>query len=519
MEGQGVTVGVVDQLVYAAHPDLAGHVEPGQDFTEADSCTAGDPAGADDHGTMIAGIVAAGRDNGGIIGVAPLAHVMPLRAIDNCGTGKLPWIIKAFEYAGAHDMPIVTASFASDPLDGPNADTNQEFVKVFDRYPNTLFVVAAGNEGNDNDDPAHPVYPCSTKRPGSDPDIANLICVGMTDTMDKPACWGNIGQTTVDLFAPGVSILSTVRGGFGGYMYRSGTSMAAPMVAGAAAIVLSTEPQLGAAQLAQRLRDSVDPKQPLEPFSVAGGRLNAARAAGAPGRLNSGGGESVAWASCDRDHDSFRDDSGADQCPGVPGSVRGCPDSDGDGLGDSTDNCRSIANADQADADSDGVGDACDAMPRGTDDDGDNRPLLDDLCPLQPAFTADGCPAIDQHQSGDPKNPIATPTPTVTPTGAAVIVSLKAKVTPKSCPKSTPKCARVAKVTVKLSRQAKVALKLEQQVRKRGKLVWKRVSVQSMSANAKGTTLTVRGKRGQPRSKYRVTATLANKAKAVSFTV
>jgi hypothetical protein len=77
----------------------------------------------------------------------------------------------------------------------------------------------------------------------------------------------------------------------------------------------------------------------------------------------------------------------------------------------------------------------------------------------------------------------------------------------------------VAKVTVKLSRQAKVALKLEQQVRKRGKLVWKRLSVQSMSANAKGTTLTVRGKRGQPRSKYRVTATLANKAKAVSFTV
>src|SRR6185369_9331383 len=105
-----------------------------------------------------------------------------------------------------------------------------------------------------------------------------------------------------------------------------------------------------------------------------------------------------------------------------------------------------------------------------------------------------------------------TPTATPTPTADTVIVSLIAKVTPKSCPKSTPNCARVAKVTVKLSRQAKVALKVEQQVRKRGKLVWKRVSVRSMSANAKGTTLTVRGKRGKPRSKYRVTATLANKA-------
>ena len=520
MEGQGVTVGVVDQSVDASHPDLAGNVEPGQDFVGSSGCAAGDPSGPDDHGTMVAGIVAAGRDNQGIIGVAPLAHVVPLRAIDNCGTGHLSTIIQAFEYAGANGIPIVTASFGSNPLDGPNADTNQKFVDVFDRYPNTLFVVAAGNQGNDNDDPAHPVYPCSTKRPGPNPDIANLVCVGMTDTADKPACWGNVGQTTVDLFAPGISILSTVRGGFAGYMYRSGTSMAAPMVAGAAAIILSTDPRLGAAQLAERLVDGVDRKTPLEPFSVAGGRLNAARSAGAPGRLNSGGGESVAWASCDRDHDSFRDDTGADQCLNLPGALRGCPDSDGDGLGDSADNCRAVANADQADADGDGVGDACDPMPRGTDEDGDAKPLLDDRCPLQAAFTADGCPVIVNRQP-DPKNPGPAPTATPTPTGPAdtVIVSLVAKVTPKSCPKSAPNCTRVAKVTVKLSRQAKVALKLEQQVRKRGKLVWKRVSVRSMSANAKGTTLTVRGKRGKPRSKYRVTATLANKAKAVSFTV
>jgi subtilisin family serine protease len=493
MEGQGVTVAVVDQMVYAGHPDIAANVEPGQDFTKADSCTTGDPVGPADHGTMVAGVIAAARDNGGIIGVAPLAHVMPLRAIDNCGNGKLQWILDAFSYAGAHDIPIVSASFASDPLAGPNADTNQDFVDLFDRYPNTLFVVAAGNEGNDNDDPAHPVYPCSTRRTGSVPEIPNLICVGMTDNADKPGCMGNTGQSSVDLFAPGLAILSTVRGGFGGYAYGNGTSLAAPMVAGTAALVLSAEPQLGAAQVAQRLVDSVDRKDPLVQFSASGGRLNAAHAVGLNVR-GSNGGESVAWASCDRDHD---------------------------GLGDSADNCKAVANADQADADGDGVGDACDGSPRGSDDDGDARPLLDDRCPLQAAFTADGCPVVTNPPDNPKKNPgpTATPTPTQTPAGDTVIVSLKAKVTPKSCPKSTPKCTQVAKVTVKLSRQAKVALKLEQQVRKRGKLVWKRVSVRSMSANAKGTTLTVRGKRGQPRSKYRVTATLANKAKAVSFRV
>ena len=74
----------------------------------------------------------------------------------------------------------------------------------------------------------------------------------------------------------------------------------------------------------------------------------------------------------------------------------------------------------------------------------------------------------------------------------------------------------MATVTVKLSRQGKVALKVERQVRKKGRLVWTRVRSQSLTANSRGSTVTVRGKRGKPTSKYRVTATLAGKAKAVA---
>jgi hypothetical protein len=517
MEGQGVTVAVVDQLVYAAHPDLAGNVEPGPDFTHADGCSAGDPTGPDDHGTMVAGLIAANRDDAGITGVAPLAHVKPLRAIDNCGSGKEDWILAAFNYAGAQHIPIVTASFASNPLDGPNAKTNQDFVDVFDRYPNTLFVVAAGNEGNDNDDPAHPVYPCSTKRPGPNPDVANLVCVGMTDNADNPTCWGNVGHSSVDLLAPGLSILSSVRPGISPFAYRSGTSMAAPLVAGTAALLLSSEPQLGAPQLAERLVEGVDHKAALEPISFAGGRLNAARTVNVTHRLGTGGGDSTTWRSCDRDHDEMRDDTGQDLCPDTPGNYHGCPDKDTDGVVDPTDNCAEASNAGQADTDGDGVGDACDATPRGDDADGDGIPSVDDRCPHQAGIAPAGCPNPDGSKPNP--NPGATPTPTPPPNASALtIISLKAKLTPPSCPKSAPKCTQVAKITIKLSRQAKVALKVEQQVRSHGRNVWKRLSVRSLTANPKGSTLTVRGKRGK-KSKYRVTATVANKAKAVNFTV
>jgi hypothetical protein len=266
----------------------------------------------------------------------------------------------------------------------------------------------------------------------------------------------------------------------------------------------------------QRLLEESDKKAELSSLSASGGRLNVARAADAQGRLGSGP-ESKAWKSCDRDHDEVRDDTGMDHCPDTPGTLNGCPDADGDGLADNADNCANVANPGQADADGDGVGDSCDGTPRGDDADGDFKPFLDDRCPFEAGSSADGCPIVTNPPGGDPQ-PTPTPTPTATPTATPdpVIVSLTAKVS--KCPKGKV-CTKVAKVTVKLSRQARVALKVERQVRKKGRLVWTRVRSQSLMANARGSTLTVRGRRGKPSSKYRVTATLAGKAKAVSFKV
>ena len=142
----------------------------------------------------------------------------------------------------------------------------------------------------------------------------------MTDIKDDPACWGNVGQTRVDLFAPGVAIYSTVRGRQSGCLPLSGTSMAAPMVAGAAAVAASRSTRrlarsAGRAAAARRRRQ----KSALEPSRSRGGRLNAARAAERAGRLGSGGGESRPWVTCDRDHDGVRDDA-ADKCPDTPGT-------------------------------------------------------------------------------------------------------------------------------------------------------------------------------------------------------
>jgi hypothetical protein len=296
------------------------------------------------------------------------------------------------------------------------------------------------------------------------------------------------------------------------------------MVAATAALVLSSESSIGVAGLVDRLTDPdadrVDRKSALQAISVSGGRLNAARAVGdTNGYFGIGGADDPRpWTSCDRDHDSVRDDTGADACPDQPGpqTLRGCPDADGDGVTDASDNCHSVANTDQADTDADRVGNACDQAPRGDDPDGDGIPALDDRCPAQFGSAPDGCPVV----SNPPAEPTPTPTPRATPTPTvspgAVTVTLSAKVS--KCKKGT-KCKKVATVTVKLSRQGRVAVKVERQVRKRGRLVWTRVKSQSLTANARGKTLTVRGKSATTTSKYRVTATYAGKAKAVSFKV
>ncbi|HUA44949.1 MAG TPA: S8 family peptidase [Solirubrobacteraceae bacterium] len=261
--GSGVTVAVVDTGVDATAPDLSGQLVPGYSWVNADA----DTQDENGHGTHVSGIIAAAQNNGvGVSGVAPGAHVMPLQALDASGGGTDTDVAAAFNYAGDNNVPIVNASLGG-------TTPSQVVEQAIAAHPNTLYVVAAGNDGTDNDSPSTPFYPCDLTE-------ANVICVGASDQNDQPASFSDYGPNSVDLFAPGVNILSTwlSSGGYAQYAYGDGTSMSTPMVSATLALMLARNPSLSAAQLKSDLLASVDPEPQLAGESVSGGELDAAAA-------------------------------------------------------------------------------------------------------------------------------------------------------------------------------------------------------------------------------------------------
>lgn len=265
--GSGVTVAVVDTGVDSTVPDLQGQLVAGYDFVGDDT----DTEDQNGHGTHVSGIIAALQNNLiGVSGVAPGAQVMPLRVLDASGSGTDANVAAAFNYAGNAGVPIVNASLGG-------SAPSQAIEQAVAAHPNTLYVVAAGNNGADDD--TTPFYPCDLPE-------ANLICVGASDQNDDPASFSNYGASSVDLFAPGVDILSTWMADSEGdpqYYFASGTSMATPMVSGTLALMLGRNSSLSAAQLKSDLLGSVDQEPQLAGLSITGGELDAAAAVASAG--------------------------------------------------------------------------------------------------------------------------------------------------------------------------------------------------------------------------------------------
>ncbi len=237
----GVTVGVIDSGVDATHTDLKGKVEPGFDFLEMDA----DPYDDNGHGTHVSGIIAANVGNRrGVAGLAPGVSIIPMKACLAGGSCD-PFAV----WAGVVDATRRGADILNLSLGGAGEcdDISQAvFDWVYDQ--GTLAVVAAGNSG--------------TKKAGN-PTISPANCdrtlgVGATEVRGRRASFSSYGDF-VDIAAPGQEIWSTyppiasLTSEYLGYVAGSGTSMASPHVAGAAALLKARHPEWSPDKIQARL--------------------------------------------------------------------------------------------------------------------------------------------------------------------------------------------------------------------------------------------------------------------------
>ena len=280
-----VTVAVIDTGVDWSHPDLSSEIwlNPGEncagcrtdgvdndgngyvddwhgwDFVGNDN----NPTDDHGHGTHVAGTIGAAGNNGvGVAGVNWNVRIMPVKFLDAQGSGTDANAVSAVLYAAQNGADVLNNSWADNVYSQALADA----IAVADQH-DSLFVAAAGNDGTDND--SSPTYPASYDNP-------NVLTVAATDSNDNRASFSNVGRRSVDLGAPGVNIYSTWTGG--GYQSASGTSMATPHVAGAAALAKAEFPSASAAGLKALLLGTVDPKPALATTTASGGRLNVANA-------------------------------------------------------------------------------------------------------------------------------------------------------------------------------------------------------------------------------------------------
>ena len=271
------------------------------------------------HGTHIAGIIAArGDNNRGVAGLNWSSCVVPLKVFNGRGIGTDSSIAAGITYAvtlkreyersgGNRGAPIAVINAAFSGLyQLPLTRQAMELARDND----ILLVVAAGNTTTNIDSVA--MYPAHYQ-------LSNMVVVAALDSRATIAPFSNYGRTKVQLAAPGVGVLSTIKNG--GYAYYSGTSMAAAHVAGAVLLMKSVEPDLRVADIKNYLFNYSEAS--LASSKLSRGMLNVGRAL-------------------------------------IRVKASQTADIDGDGVGNELDNCPTVANGNQSDRNGDGQGDSCD---------------------------------------------------------------------------------------------------------------------------------------------------------------
>lgn len=236
------------------------------------------------HGTLVAGIIAASGNNGkGVTGVSWQAQIMPLKALNDKGEGKISDVIRAIDYAINNGAHIINLSFSS-----LNYSPGLQEAIYRAHRAGLMVVAAAGNEeassgGYDIDETK--LYPACYD--GLSPGENMVIGVAATDALDQKAIFSSYGSKCVDISAPGISFFNTVT--YSNFLadpkyydgYFSGTSLAAPLVSGALALIAEANPELSREEIIDILLSSSDKIESLNPKyrgKLGAGRLNVNRA-------------------------------------------------------------------------------------------------------------------------------------------------------------------------------------------------------------------------------------------------
>lgn len=297
-----VWVGVIDEGIDFRHEDLGGVViNPGEDANGDGVITAADFNGIDDdgngfvddvhgwdfvnddnsifdgrnandgadaHGTHVSGTIGAIGNNGkGVVGVNWNVRIINAKFLGRAG-GTTADAIKSVDYMTDFKVNRGVNLITTNNSWG-GGGFSQALQDAIERAnaAGVLFCAAAGNAGNDNDET--PFFPASYPN-------ANVIAVAALNRFDELAGFSNFGATSVDVGAPGVTVLSTTP--FNTYRYFSGTSMATPHVAGLCALLKSNSPRLSAARIKDRILATVVRIPVLAGKCVSEGRINAYRA-------------------------------------------------------------------------------------------------------------------------------------------------------------------------------------------------------------------------------------------------
>ncbi len=277
-----VVVGVIDTGIDYSHSDLASNMwvnsseipgdgidNDGNGFVDdvhgINAITdSGDPMDDEGHGTHVSGTIGASGGNGiGVVGVNHEVSLVGCKFLDAAGNGSTSDAIKCIDYMVGLKNSGVNLRVLNNSWGGGGYSQALADAIASSEAADLLFVAAAGNDTIDND--VNPHYPSNYEN-------ASVLSVASTDQTDGISWFSHYGLTSVDMGAPGSAILSTTPGE--SYASYSGTSMATPHVAGAAALVLSINPELSTQELKDLLMSSGDANAALQGVTVAGTRLN-----------------------------------------------------------------------------------------------------------------------------------------------------------------------------------------------------------------------------------------------------